>query len=378
MDLAIVNRSFWPQSQVLGDALLLFAEEAAKEHSVCVITQAERNLRHEMDKVGRGIGVQLRICKAYTDSSSGLLKRASEAILFMLWTFISLIRSRPNKVYVSTNPPVIVPFIVAIYCRLYGAHYYYHLQDIHPEATNIVVSLHKWILAPLMWMDNFTLRHAAGLITLSDDMRDFLISRSQTSQPIHLLDNPSFYMEAITGIERIGDIVYCGNAGRLQRIPLLIAAIREYLQRGGQLKFTFVGGGVYVPEIKKLAKTDDRVEYLGFMPAAEASEVVSTHRWALLPIDDEVTRYAFPSKSSSYVLSGCGILAVCGKQTSVARWVIQHEVGLVCEPEHEALIERFFALEKIDSANYYAKDELCGKLEIGYFVKRLNEIVFAD
>ncbi|WP_458735730.1 hypothetical protein [Zobellella taiwanensis] len=36
--LAIVNRSFWPKNQVIGEALLRFAEHAAKTQSVCVIT----------------------------------------------------------------------------------------------------------------------------------------------------------------------------------------------------------------------------------------------------------------------------------------------------------------------------------------------------
>ena len=140
-DLAIVNRSFWPQSQVIGESLLQFAEQAAKKHSVCVITQADGDLSEKLAREGRGKGVQVRACKSYTTSASGLVKRMAEAIFFMLWTFISLVRANPANVYVSTNPPVVVPFIVSLYCRLFNANYVYHLQDIHPEAANIVVPL---------------------------------------------------------------------------------------------------------------------------------------------------------------------------------------------------------------------------------------------
>ena len=48
------------------------------------------------------------------------------------------------------------------------------------------------------------------------------------------------------------------------------------------------------------------VEYLGIISATDAAELINQHCWALLPIDDEVTKYAFPSKSSVYALSGAG------------------------------------------------------------------------
>ncbi len=144
---------------------------------------------------------------------------------------------------------------------------------------------------------------------------------------------------------RTKDIVFCGNAGRLQRIPLLMTAIRDYLQQGGKFRFTFAGGGLYVPELQALANAYDQVDYLGLLPVSEATELVNQHKWALLPIEDEVTKYAFPSKSSGYAVSGAGVLAVCGEDTSVARWVEQHKIGVVCVADHEALVRSFFSLE---------------------------------
>jgi len=375
-DLAIVNRSFWPHNQVIGEALLRFAELVSEVHSVCIITQSRENLREALNNAGRGAGVCISACSAHTDSSSGIVKRALEAIYFMIWTLFSLMKARPAKVYVATDPPVLVPFIVYIYCTLFRAEYYYHLQDIHPEAANIVVPLHPWIFGMLRWMDNYTMQHAAALITLSEDMKDFIRCRSQAKVPIRLLDNPSFHVDMRNDKEPLKDVVFCGNAGRLQRMPLLMTAIRSYLQSGGKLNFTFVGGGLYTPQLEELANAYDQVEYLGYLPAATASEIVTHHRWALLPIDDEVTRYAFPSKSSSYVLAGCGVLAICGGETSVARWVNSNYVGISCEPEHDALVACFRSLESMDNENFIAKEQLLKRLEISSFVDRLKAIIF--
>jgi hypothetical protein len=178
--------------------------------------------------------------------------------------------------------------------------------------------------------------------------------------------------------ERARDVVFCGNAGRLQRIPLLITAIREYLHKGGKLRFTFAGGGLYAPDIKALAEEYVQVDYLGIVPATEAAELVNQHRWALLPIDDEVTKYAFPSKSSGYVLSGSGILAVCGAKTSVARWVEELNVGVVCMADHEALVQCLFSLENRESESFAVEAEVRERLQIPYFAKRLLDLTLAE
>ena len=373
-DLAIINRSFWPHNQVLGEALLQFAERVSSIGSVCVITQAKDNLREQMDQSERGKRIRVMACRAHTDSSSGLIKRSLETLYFMMWVLFSLFCSRPAKVYVATDPPVFVPFIVFFYCKLFRAQYYYHLQDIHPEAASIIVPLNQLIFGCLRALDNLTIQYASGLITLSDDMKQYILQCSKTKAPITLLDNPSHHVERVGNQNRDQDVVFCGNAGRLQRMPLLMAAIREYLQLGGTLRFTFVGAGIYGPHIQELADAFDNVSYLGYRPAVDAADIVNQHRWALLPINDAVTRYAFPSKSSSYVLSGCGILAVCGEQTSVARWVKEHQVGITCKPERDALVTCFQSLEAEQDERFYAGDELLQKLEVGYFVERLVEI----
>lgn len=372
-DLAIINRDFWPQGQVIGEALLQLAENASKHCSVCVITQADESLPDLMARAERGHGIDVRACKAYTDSASGLLKRIFEAVFFMVWVFVSLVRAKPASVYVSTNPPVVVPFIVAVYCRLFRASYVYHLQDIHPEITNIVVPLNGLALSVLKGIDNYTMKNARSIITLSRDMEGYVRGRSGTASPIYLLDNPSLEVEPAPFLEREKDFVFCGNAGRLQRIPLLISAIEEYLNKGGRLRFTFAGGGLYAPEIKSLSNTYPQVEYLGVIPAKEAAELVNKHKWALLPIDDEVTKFAFPSKSSGYALSGAAIIAICGKKTSIGEWVTGNNLGKVCEPDRDAVVHCFFEIEARNADGVSMDEEMRKKLMVGYFSNKLYE-----
>lgn len=374
----IINRSFWPIYPVIGEALLRFAEHQAKTMSVGVILQDHAGIRKQLDLHGRGVGIAFYPVKAWSISSSGIARRIMDAIFFMIRVFWLLIRQRPGKVYVSTDPPVLVPFIVMAYSKLFGAKYIYHLQDIHPEAANVIIPINRLVFRIFRWLDGVTMRNASLLITVTDQMANEIKNRSHTKTSIVALMNPSVAFDEVNTPDqkKIG-FTFCGNAGRLQRIPLLLTAIREYCQRGGRLPFVFAGSGVHSKEIARLADDWSNVEYKGLVSAKDAAQINSEYLWSLLPIEDEVTRYAFPSKSSSYVYSGAFIAAVCGKDTSVAEWVVKNRLGVVIPPDVELLVRFFCAVERgtLDVTEFDSKRrELKQQLNFDTFVGRLTKL----
>lgn len=381
-DIAIINRSFWPVYPVIGEALLRFAEGAAQSRRVCVIMQDHADIRSRLKKHDRGAGVTFFPGKAWSTSGSSILARILDAVFFMVWVAFCLLRTRPREVYVSTDPPVLVPFIVMLYARLFGASYTYHLQDIHPEATNVVIPVNRLLFRFLRWMDSAVMRRAGLLLTLTEEMKAEILSRSGTRSPIRLLSNPAVSFDNVDmNHEKIPGFSFCGNAGRLQRIPLVIAAIEQYLQGGGSLQFAFAGGGVFGEDLKQLAaRFPGEVIYHGLVSPAAAAQLNADYQWALLPIEDEVTRFAFPSKTSSYVFSGALIVALCGRSTSVAEWVEAHCLGCVVEPEVGALVDFFRRVEKgeVDKAGFdMDRSELKSGLGFDVFVDQLNELVLS-
>lgn len=378
-DLAIINRSFWPVYPVIGEALLRFAENTAAQKSVAVIMQDHAGIRPQLAKHGRGEGVAFYPCKAWTTSASGIARRIVDAAFFMVWVMMVLLWTRPRKVYVSTDPPVLVPCIVMLYAKLFRASYVYHLQDIHPEATNVVLPVKPSIYRCLRWIDGVVMRQADRLITITREMANEILCRSCTRADIEVLSNPAVSFDSVdsTSIKRRG-FSFCGNAGRLQRINLIVDAIERYLSSGGSLEFAFAGGGVFAPTLKQLADQYEEVRYDGLVSATEAAQLNAEYEWALLPIEDEVTRYAFPSKSSSYVFSGAFILAVCGQQTSVAQWVTSNRLGVVVEPDIDSLVDVFRKIETgdVDTACLdYDRSELKYDLSFERFVESLENII---
>ncbi|MDH0370218.1 hypothetical protein N7340_00225 [Comamonas aquatica] len=379
--LLIINRSFWPVYPVIGEALLRFAEQHATKHEVGVILQDHAGIRKKLAEHQRGQGVNFYPCKAWTVSGSSIARRALDAVFFMVWVFWVLLYKRPSKVYVSTDPPVLVPFIVMLYSKFFGAKYIYHLQDIHPEATNVVVKVNPWLFRFLKWMDVLSMRKANLLLTITEEMAEEIRVRSGFRGEIAIVSNPSVAFDGVVPPpKKEKGFAFCGNAGRLQRIPLLISAIEEYLEQGGELKFIFAGAGVYEKDLKNLSeKFKDNVVYHGLVSPLKAAQLNCIYEWALLPIEDEVTRYAFPSKSSSYVFSGAKIMAICSESTSVAQWVLKNKLGVVVPPSKEEIRNFFFSVENNNiSGKEFSSDRdfLKKQLDFQVFLEKLGELIF--
>ncbi|WP_296194380.1 MULTISPECIES: hypothetical protein [unclassified Psychrobacter] len=363
--IAIISRSFWPENPAIGEALLLLAESLSKDAKPIVMTQVNKGFTKKLKNAGRGKDVKFLTLPALTDSSSPIVLRISELLLFTGFTFTSLVYHRPDKVYVATNPPVFTPLAVRWYCQLFDKKYVYHLQDIHPEITSIVTGKNNFLTRLLERIDTKTITKASTVITLTEQMQSYITKRTGKQLNIKLLSNPAVQdsnQAHNTNLERINGFVYCGNAGRLQRIPLLLDSIKRYIQEGGKLPFVFAGGGVYSDVIQELAAQYQNVSYLGVLPAHEASNLLHQYSFGLMPIEDEVTKYAFPSKSSSYIFSGCQVIAVCGKDTSVAEWVLTNNLGYIAEPHIESLVDLFHKLEKSSPSELNITAELLKEL----------------
>jgi hypothetical protein len=374
-EIAIVNRGFWPEGQVIGEALLALSERIAVDQNVSVITQSHVDIQSQLEICNRGDGVRVFQIRSHAGSSGSIIARAFDAVLFAVFTFYTLLKTRPSLVYVATNPPVVVPFLVMVYCRMFRAKYCYHLQDIHPEIANLVIKMNRFVFALFVSMEKAVIRHASAVVTLTQRMQDVVWARSSATVNTHVIANPAIAVEN-EPTDRSPGFVFCGNAGRLQRIPLLLEAISLYFQRGGMLPFTFAGSGVYSRDIEKLSLLYPGVQYLGLVSVDHAAQLVAQFEWAILPIDDEVTKFAFPSKSSSYVMSGANILSVCSCDTSVAQWVTSNGIGMNVEPDLEELVDAFFSIEKGKvCVSETGRDKLIQDLSIAVFTRRLSTIL---
>lgn len=376
-DFVIINRSFWPQNEIIGEALLQLGEKISdKSKNVAVITQHPECLKKISKKFERGKKLTFYNLKSRVDSSSKFIYRVTDTLRFAFWVAWCLIITRPKKIYISTDPPLSSPFIVFMYSKLFRASYVYHLQDIHPEAISGVVNINPLIYSLLKKIDSLVMRHATHIITISETMRSEIFARTNINCDISLIDNPTIECKHSTNSKKIKGFVFSGNIGRQQRIPLLLESIEKYKSERGKLSFIFIGDGVYADQIKNISLNYDDIDFVGRCSAKKSNELASRYEWGLLPIEDKATRYAFPSKTSSYLACGINILSICSKGTSLAKWVLENNYGINAQPNVESIVEAFF---KVEGGVKIRKKEInSNKFKIERFVQKISDIIEND
>lgn len=371
----IINRTFWPDNDVIGEALLVLAERSSKKIHTFVICLSSENLQEKLLERSRGLGVAFKAMNALTTSSSGLFSRVLESFLFTAWTSMYLLRIRPNKIYFSTDPPLIIPFIVYVYSKFFNCKYFYHLQDIHPEATKSFLKINNVFYKFLVFLDNLTINGSEKIITLSKEMKDYIVVRSNTNKHIALISNCAIKSSNSSSTQKDNEFIFCGNLGRFQIIPILVESIDTYLNMGGVLKFTFIGSGIHSNLVEDLAEKHLSVSYLGKLPSDEASDYISKKRWAILSIEDEITKYAFPSKTSSYIINDCNIFAICGENTSIAKFINRLDLGIVSKPFAKEIVKNLFKVENKPFDYELLPLDYKKELTVDYFVDSIINIV---
>lgn len=342
MSFMIVSRDFWPNAAAIGDGLFKLAKNLAcyGETSVVTMSQSKEKIEQQNNSCN------FLIAKPLTHSGSKIFLRVFEMGYFVLWLILALIRKRPSNVYVATNPPILIPFVVALYVSLFKKSFIYHVQDIHPEASALVFNLPRSLVALLKKIDTWSLNKAKTVITLTEEMKSTLIDRGCT-RPIVLLENPS-NTSNFSNVEKMNGVVYAGNAGRLQNMDIVIPAIEKYLSDGGALGFAFIGGGVYASELTRLSNMYSSFEYFGKVDGMTALSISAKYAWGLLPINGEVLHYAYPSKIPSYLSAGCRLICCTNLDSTIVKWVNNNDLGVCASQDPASLIDAFRNIESIN------------------------------
>lgn len=339
-----INRGFWPEYDVPGESLLNTAELLGEKNQVTVLTSSNLDVEKECLIRKRAENIKIKTMSSLSNSNSSILKRALESIIFCFWVLLNLLKIKPNYIYFATDPPLSVPFIVYFYSYIFKVKYVYHLQDIHPEATGLTVKLPSFVYDFLMKLDNKIIKRAFRFITLNKTMRNTLSGRGLDIDKCYILNNASIYPQS-TKVKKKGTIIFAGNAGRFQNIKILTDSIQSYLIGGGNLNFIFIGGGIYSNLFDELGYKFDNVTVMKYLPANKTMEIMCECEWGILPIREDILKYAFPSKASAYIAAKLKILAICTENSAVHDFINENNNGLICESNTKAIVSKLIEIE---------------------------------
>ena len=372
MKVLFFYQHFWPDSPPYANMLRVIAAGLAEAgHEASVLT-AQPSYKAE-DRAGRSParerldGVDVRRLAPLALSGRVPLLRTIGKALFPLRASLATIAARlrgerQDVIVAATIPPVVNGLSALLAARLSGARFVYHLQDIYPEigAAGGLWRAGSWRHRLLLALDTFTARHADRCVVLSEDMRSSLVARGLDDGHVVVLNNfmlsdfgsPTTNSSAVRAAADVvlgssgrRRIVFAGNLGRFQGLETVLEGFLSLDAERLGLELHFLGEGAVTDTLRQLAGDDARVRFHGHLPFRSASRLIEACDAGIVSIAPDIYRYAYPSKTLTYLGLGVPVLAVVEPTSALAAEIRRHRLGVVVEERtSEGLARAFTAL----------------------------------
>jgi len=357
--IVIVNRYFWPETFLVNYISQWLAEDG---HRVTVFTgQPDYNPDAKIPTQPRRQswnGVDIKRVSLFRDKGRGIARNLNTQ-LFTLIAVLQVLFSRDvGAVWCTTIPPVLQPWLLRLVTKIRGIKFVYFVQDIHPEILISSQILKTGFITKLLRrMDNFTLRNADRVVTISNDMRELLLSfgaNPETCSIIKSFSTEDVDQPMLGDEDRTGpiDFVFAGNLGQFQNLDALVEVFAQCDPNLVRLKF--LGSGREKERLQGYV-ADQRItniEFYDVLPANEAFEFVCDCDVGIVTLSKDIYKYAYPAKTYTYLGAGLPILVFVEEQSELSAIVKDREIGqsIPWEAEHKMQIEAV-----MDVANNFNK-----------------------
>jgi len=344
----LVHRYFWPDSPPYATMLKCIAENLAREGKDVTVFSTQPSYKKNTSKsdqvhIETVNGVNIIRKKVWGYDSNNLLYRVYNTATFLVKLVAHiLVAPRYDIVMMSTVPQVVGPFVTAVVARVKGARFFYHCQDIHPEALKFGGLVKSDLLFNLlMAVDKATLVLASKVIVLSDDMKLTLSNRLPViATKISVINNfelPDFASrdESFSSLSPKGSkfrVLFAGNVGHFQGLELLIDAMLN-LKDNRDIELIVLGDGDSKSFLKeKVVELGlNNVSFFGHQKLGVAKAMIREADLCLVTLAPDIYRCAFPSKTITILAQGTPLLVCVEKESSLASMVLDNDLGYHCE-----------------------------------------------
>lgn len=282
-----------------------------------------------------------------------------------------------DAIFAMTDPPF-EGILAALLATLKNKPLLYDIQDLYPDMA-VAGSIVQPSLLSRLWerLHRWTLRRAACVIVLGEDMRERLIQKGVGAQKIQIVRSgvelpsssvvpatssgatqtsaPGFAASQATTttathtqnsamtpplnsavIEKIRGnfdfvLLHAGNLGFYGAWDTLIAAARQLAKEN--IALVFVGDGAERARLESLANGAANIRFLPFFPSHEIPSVLEAPDAHIITIKHGLEGVVVPSKLFGILGARKPVLVVAPPQTDAAALGKQQNFALVADPD---------------------------------------------
>ncbi len=222
----------------------------------------------------------------------------------------------------------------------------FNVQDIFPY--NLVYSggLKKdsLVFKIMTAEQRYGYKHSDHIITISEDMRDTLVTDGILAEKIEVVYNWSYQDELyenldLTPVSHIFDknyfnVVYAGNVGVMQNVDIIVEAAK-LMKEDKSVWFHIIGNGVYREKLEARAKRYgiQNISFWAMQPPEMAPLIYSAADVNIIPLVKDVYRTALPSKTATCLACQKPIIFAIGRDSVFGQKTVSEAGCLVVESD---------------------------------------------
>jgi len=270
--------------------------------------------------------------------------RIFNAFWLGIYSFFKILQKKYDVIIVTSMPPILTAFIVTLAAKIRGVRVIYQYMDIYPEIGLLSGDLSDNLITKLMYkIDTYTMRKADTVLVYSNDMRNALRKRPSAHlsniQRINLFGETSGMTKKtilpshISNIESKFTIIYAGNIGRFQNLDLILDIFN--LVDDEKIELIFLGDGVMLEQLKMSSKNcSANIKFLGHKSPEDAITLIDNADICLVSAISNLLKFAFPSKTITYLERSKPILALIDHKSELAKTILSSKIGFLLDMDN--------------------------------------------
>ena len=226
------------------------------------------------------------------------------------------------------------------------------LQDVWPDnaVQSHLISEGSFLYKYFEMWQKSVYKYADKLICISDDMKDFIVSKGVNANKIEVIYNWGYSDDVVDIPWEENEFVkkynlshdkfyaiYAWNIGKMQNVEIVVNAAKE-LQDREDIQFLIIGDGVRREAIEEMAAGLKNITMLPMQPSDLATHIYSAAGVNIIPLVAGGTKTAMPSKTGVVLSCGQPVVFCFDASDRFVQTVADTGAGMVVHPEnYEAL-----------------------------------------
>lgn len=243
------------------------------------------------------------------------------------------------------------------------------LQDVWPDnaVQSHLISEGSFLYKYFEMWQKSVYKNADKLICISDDMKDFIVSKGVDADKIEVIYNWGYSDDVVDIPWEENEFVkkynlsrdkfyaiYAGNIGKMQNVEIVVNAAKE-LQDREDIQFLIIGDGARREVIEEMASGLNNVTMLPMQPSELATHIYSAAGVNIIPLVAGGTKTAMPSKTGVVLSCGKPVVFCFDASERFVNTVYESKAGMVVHPDKPTeLSNALLMISEKDSKREYS------------------------